>query len=96
MMFWKNLHVLMGITLCCRFDMDWTSILLHLGAVQQLLDKMATKWCADNLPHGFVETTAGLMLALEVAFGVSEIEACLHVKKMILEAGLEVKLVVQQ
>ncbi len=57
---------------------------------------MATKWCAKNLPHGFLETTASLMLALGVAFGVSEIEACLCVKKMILEAGLEVKLVVQQ
>ncbi len=36
------------------------------------------------------------MPALEVAFGLSEIEAHLCVKKMILEATLEVKLVVQQ
>ncbi len=86
----------MGITFSCRSGMDWTGVPLHLGAVQWLLDKIATKWCADNLPHGFLESTTGLMPALEVAFGLSKIEACLHVKKMILEATLEVKLVVQQ
>ncbi len=76
--------------------MDWTGVLLHLGAVQWLLDKMATKWCADNLPHGFLESTAGLMPALEVTFGISAIEAHLCMKNIILEADLEVKLVVQQ
>ncbi len=52
-----NLHVLMGITFSYRSGMDWTGAPLHLGAVQQLLDETVTKWCADNLPHGFLEST---------------------------------------
>ncbi len=82
---------LMEITLLILFQMDdWMDIPLDLGAVQQLLDDIAPKWCAVNLPATSVEPVPTLVTALCYALSMDKDQLRLKVKYMFLEPNQRV------
>ena len=65
--------------------MEWTDIPLNLSAIQCLLENVALKWCAANLPVTTVEPAPTLIIAVCYALGLDEAQLCLMVKRLFLD-----------
>ena len=64
---------------------EWMDIPLDLSAVQRLLDDIAPKWCAANLPAATMEPAPSLTTALYYALSIDEDHLCLQVKWLFME-----------
>ena len=58
---------------------------LYLKILQRLLDNVAPQWCVHNLLAPFLECANTLMAALVMAFGTTEMEMRLCVKRALLD-----------
>ena len=66
-------------------EMEWTDIPLDLSVIQCLLNDVALKWCAVNLPAATVEPAPTLTTAVCYALGLDETQLCLMVKRLFLD-----------
>ena len=71
-------------------EIEWTDIPLDLSVIQCLLDDLALKWCAANLPMTTMEPAPTLMTAVCYALGLDEAQLHLMVKRLSLETTHQV------
>ncbi len=63
---------------------EYTTQKLYLKILQRLLDDVTLQWCDHNLLAPFLEYAETLMSTLEVAFGATEVDMRLQVKRVLL------------